>query len=309
MLLNNKKKYKQMLVRKLVESIVSDYLNENNIKFSSKIKDYYRLIIIAVVKFLKEEFLIDKDIVIIIKESKNNNKYGEVNLTNGKVFKLELNLNQSFSLIIKSIIHELTHIKQISKKELRISVDGLNILYGTDFTLPIIKYKEISKDLSKYRYLPWEVEAYDNMSDITLFNKIINSFTVGGAYSEKGYGPFLYECAMTFVYPNALSMSRDSTTSDDALNVWRKFETRNDVKKERMHSDEITHKKEDWLKSDFLGDNPEYRQKIFDLEDTRFFYNFGKSKLNNLLQIGKEYMSENNITEQDVEYMSWELES
>lgn len=141
------------------------------------------------------------------------------------------------------------------------------------------------------------------------FYSIINSFTVGGAYSEKGYGPFLYECAMTFVYPNALSMSRDSTTSDDALNVWRKFETRNDVKKERMHSDEITHKKEDWLKSDFLGDNPEYRQKIFDLEDTRFFYNFGKSKLNNLLQIGKEYMSENNITEQDVEYMSWELES
>ena len=32
-----------MLVRKLVESIVSDYLNENNIKFSSNIKDYYRL--------------------------------------------------------------------------------------------------------------------------------------------------------------------------------------------------------------------------------------------------------------------------
>lgn len=164
-----------MLVRKLVESIVSDYLNENNIKFSSKIKDYYRLIIIAVVKFLKEEFLIDKDIVIIIKESKNNNKYGEVNLTNGKVFKLELNLNQSFTLIIKSIIHELTHIKQISKKELRISVDGLNILYGTDFTLPITKYEEISKDLSKYRYLPWEIEAYSNMSDNILFDKIVNS--------------------------------------------------------------------------------------------------------------------------------------
>ncbi len=136
----------------------------------------------------------------------------------------------------------------------------------------------------------------------------INSFTVGGAYSERGYGAFLYECAMTFVYPNGLSMSRDSTTSDDALGVWRKFEKRNDVKKERMYSDEITHKKEDWLESDFLGDNPEYRQKIFDLEDTRFFYNFGKEKLNKLIEIGRKYMNDNNISEQDVEYMSWDLE-
>ena len=136
----------------------------------------------------------------------------------------------------------------------------------------------------------------------------INSFTVGGAYSERGYGAFLYECAMTFVYPNALSMSRDSTTSDDALNVWRKFETRNDVKKERMYSDEITHKKEDWLESDFLGDNPEYRQKIFDLEDTRFYYNFGKEKLNKLIEVGRKYMNDNGISDKDVEYMSWDLE-
>lgn len=136
----------------------------------------------------------------------------------------------------------------------------------------------------------------------------INSFTVGGAYSERGYGAFLYECAMTFVHPNGLSMSRDSTTSDDALNVWKKFETRNDVKKERMYSDEITHKKEDWLGSDFLGDEPEYREKIFDLEDTRFYYDFGKEKLNNLIQQGKKYMKDNNISEQDVEYMSWDLE-
>jgi hypothetical protein len=136
----------------------------------------------------------------------------------------------------------------------------------------------------------------------------INSFTVGGAYSERGYGAFLYECAMTFIYPNGLSMSRDSTTSDDALNVWRKFEIRNDVKKERMHSDEITHKNEDWLESDFLGDDPQYRQKIFDLEDTRFYYNFGKEKLNKLIEIGKKYMTENDISEKDVEYMSWDLE-
>lgn len=137
---------------------------------------------------------------------------------------------------------------------------------------------------------------------------IINSYTVHGAYSEKGYGAFLYECAMTYVYPNGLSMSRDSDTSDDALRVWFKFKERNDVKNERIYSDEITHKKEDWIEGGFLDDNPEYKQSIFDLEDTRFFYNFGKDKLNKLIQNGKEYMKKNNITEKEIEYMSCDLE-
>ena len=136
----------------------------------------------------------------------------------------------------------------------------------------------------------------------------INSYTVGGTYSEHGYGAFLYECAMTYVYPNGLSMSRDSTTSGDAISVWEKFETRNDVKKERMNSDEITHKKEDWAEGGLFNDNPDYLQKIFDLEDTRFLYTFGKDKLNKLIQNGKEYMNNNNISETDVEYMSWDLE-
>lgn len=136
----------------------------------------------------------------------------------------------------------------------------------------------------------------------------IKSFTVSGAYSDDGYGAFLYECAMTYVYPSGLSMSRDSTTSGDALNVWFKFNIRDDVKKERMYSNEITHKKEDWLEGGLFDDNPEYRQHIFDLEDTRFFYNFGKDKLNKLIEIGEKYMNDNNISGKDVEYMSWDLE-
>ena len=140
------------------------------------------------------------------------------------------------------------------------------------------------------------------------FYPTINSYTVNGAYSEHGYGPFLYESAMTYVYPKGLSMSRDGNTSGDALNVWFKFKDRKDVKNERMYSDEETHKKEDWVGSGFLDDDPEYRQSIFDLEDTRFFYNYGKSKLNKLIEEGKKYMKENDISEKDVEYLSWDLE-
>ena len=57
-----------------------------------------------------------------------------------------------------------------------------------------------------------------------------------------------------------------------------------------------------------LDDEPEYRQSIFDLEDTRFFYNYGKDKLNKLIEIGREYMNINNISEEDVEHMTWDLE-
>lgn len=136
----------------------------------------------------------------------------------------------------------------------------------------------------------------------------IESYTVVGVYSKGGYGVFLYECAMTYVNPVGLSMSRDSETSNDALKIWFKFKERPDVKHERMYSDEITHKKEDWLDSGYLNDRPEHRQEIFNLEDTRFYYNFGKDKLNKLLRVGKEYMIKNGITEQDVEYLSWKLE-
>lgn len=169
----------------------------------------------------------------------------------------------------------------------------------------------MSKGLTKNygKFLLFDINNKQPIGYIELgLHNPINSFNVHGAYSQRGYGPFLYECAMTYVYPKGLSMSRNSTTSDDALRVWFKFKERTDVKKERINSDEITHKKDDWINGGFLDDNPEYRQSIFDLEDTRFFYTFGKTKLNNLLQIGKEYMNENNISEQDVEYMSWDLE-
>ena len=130
------------------------------------------------------------------------------------------------------------------------------------------------------------------------FYKEINSFTVDGIYSDNGYGAFLYECAMTFVYPNGLSMSRLSSTSEDALQVQYKFYNRNDVKKERMYSDEMTYKKEEF-----------YDQEIIDLEDTRFYYTFGKEKLKNLITIGKVYAKNNRLSWDKIEDISYELEN
>lgn len=75
-----------------------------------------------------------------------------------------------------------------------------------------------------------------------------------------------------------------------------------------MYSDQITHKKEDLPSGGMFDDEPESLERIFELEDTRFFYNFGKDKLDILIKNGKEYMKHNNITGKDVEYMSWDLE-
>jgi hypothetical protein len=177
----------------------------------------------------------------------------------------------------------------------------------TNLSNDIIILSKLKKE--SYLFLLYDTKIKSPIGYIS-FNlyPTIDSYTVGGAYSNRGYGALLYECAMTYVYPNGLSMSRDGTTSDDALNVWRKFNHRTDVKKERIYSDEITHKKEDWINSGYLDDDLDYRQSIFDLEDTRFYYNFGKNKLNKLIEIGKKYMIKNNISEQNVEYMSWDLE-
>lgn len=114
----------------------------------------------------------------------------------------------------------------------------------------ILLSKGLSDDYGKF--LLYDINSKKPIGYISfgIYPKI-GSFTVGGVYSERGYGAFLYESAMTYIYPNALSMSRDSTTSGDALKVWFKFKERNDVKKERMYSDEITHKKEDWIEGGF----------------------------------------------------------
>ncbi len=63
------------------------------------------------------------------------------------------------------------------------------------------------------------------------YDKEPDVYSVSGAYSQRGLGPFLYETAMTLVYPKGLTASRESATSDDAMNVWGKFIDRNDVKK------------------------------------------------------------------------------
>ena len=95
------------------------------------------------------------------------------------------------------------------------------------------------------------------------YSETADVYSVGGAFALNGYGAFLYETAMTYVYPKGCSLSRSGGTSFDALDVWKKFDKRNDVRKERIYSDELTHKREDLPNGGMYDDNPEEMERIF----------------------------------------------
>lgn len=134
-------------------------------------------------------------------------------------------------------------------------------------------------------------------------------YSVNGAYSEHGYGPLLYEMAMTYVYPNGISLSQDGGTSGDALYVWSRFEGRNDVKKEPINRTDISDKEKDLIGGcDGNEDCLEDVQKIIDLHNTKFIYSGDKNNLQKIIKIGKDFAKENNISDDDIEYMLWDLE-
>jgi hypothetical protein len=140
------------------------------------------------------------------------------------------------------------------------------------------------------------------------YSEIADVYPIYGAFASNGYGAFLYETAMTYVYPKGCSLSRSSNTSYDALDVWEKFSKRNDVIKERMYSDELTHKREDLPAGGTYDNNPEELERILELEDTRFFFTYGKEKLDTLIEKGRIYQEENDISDDEIEEICIDLE-
>jgi hypothetical protein len=198
---------------------------------------------------------------------------------------------------MRKIIDKVKNFKQFTNERYEISNLPNNIVL-------------LSKEKSDGgHFLLFNIETKTPIGYISFgYYPLIESDVVYGIYSKRGYGVFLYESAMTHVYPNGLGMSRDGSTSPDALDVWTKFDRRMDVRKKRFQSDEITHKMEDLPDGGTYDDNPKYLEYIFQLENTRFFYDYGKDKLNKLLNIGIKYKIKYNISDDDIEHMSWDLE-
>lgn len=120
-----------MVLKEFVNNVIDEYLDENLFASDNTIKKHEKLINDAVINYLKGLWNFDANIVV--KKKQNNKLYGDISLTQNSVYNnnfiLHFNPNQSFISIIKSFFHEMTHIKQVSKKELRPS-DDWKISYG-----------------------------------------------------------------------------------------------------------------------------------------------------------------------------------
>lgn len=131
-------------------------------------------------------------------------------------------------------------------------------------------------------------------------------FGIYGVYAKHGYGPLLYEIVMTLVYPRGITMSDDSGTSDDALNVWRKFKSRPDVIKKPINRSGRTGKEE--LLNMTYRRSSDY-QEILDLHHTQFIYSLDKNIVNNLIEKGEKYKTKMNKPEGYYMGIVYDLES
>jgi DNA/RNA endonuclease YhcR with UshA esterase domain len=91
--------------------------------------------------------------------------------------------------------------------------------------------------------------------------------------------------------------------------VWEKFKNRSDVKKELIKRTKPSERESDLIDG-CDGDKEclNYIKKIIDLHNIKFSYSLGKDKLSNLIRIGIEYSNKNKISDDNIEYMLWDLE-
>lgn len=141
-------------------------INENILVKDNKIKTYEKLLINSIISFMKTK--LDFDANITVRKKYSTNLLGDIQINNNSVnnntFTLYFNPNQGYNQVIKSLIHELTHIKQVSKGELKPSDDYKTIIWKDEFTISVKEYYKLGKNVEEYKNVPWEAEAYSNMN-------------------------------------------------------------------------------------------------------------------------------------------------
>ena len=153
-----------------------DILSEDLFGTSLKLKPYEALMVKSVVSFMMDKYKFKAK--IIVKKKDKAGMIGDISLNSNSVdnnkFYLHFNPSQSYKRIIQSMIHELTHVKQVSKGELLPNKDYTSILWKGKEYIDAKEYGKLMKsDISAYRNLPWEIEADTNMT--SLYSMFVNS--------------------------------------------------------------------------------------------------------------------------------------
>ena len=243
---------------KFLQFLDNSLLNEDLFGTSLKLKPYETLMVKSVVSFMMDKFNFKAK--IIVKKKDKAGMIGDISLNSNSVdgnkFYLHFNPNQSYKRIIQSMIHELTHVKQVSKNELLPNKDYTAILWKGKEYITAKEYGRLMKtDVASYVKLPWEVEANSNMTslypqfikskywlelkgkDATL-DYIINTnenalneglLVEGGAYGHMAH-PFDTEMNLTFgdlkqiingALTGELELAREKTDGQALAISWR----------------------------------------------------------------------------------------
>ena len=154
---------------KFLQFLDNNLLNEDLFGTSLKLKPYETLMVKSVVSFMMDKFNFNAK--IIVKKKDKAGMIGDISLNSNSVdgnkFYLHFNPNQSYKRIIQSMIHELTHVKQVSKNELLPNKDYTAILWKGKEYITAKEYGRLMKtDVASYVKLPWEVEANSNMTSL-----------------------------------------------------------------------------------------------------------------------------------------------
>jgi len=155
---------------------LKNIINEDLFGTSLKLKSYETLMVKSVVAFMMNAFNFKAK--IIVKKKDKAGMIGDISLNTNSVdnnkFYLHFNPNQSYKMIIQSILHELTHVKQVSKGELLPNKDYTTILWKGKEYITAKEYGKLMKsNIGEYMKLPWEMEANKNMNN--LYTSFINS--------------------------------------------------------------------------------------------------------------------------------------
>ena len=156
---------------------LKDIVNEDLFGSTNKMKKHEALLISAIVEFMKKKYNLTSKIIIKKKEKKG--MFGDVVLNDNSInknkFYLHYNPNAYHPIMIQSLIHELIHVKQISKKELQPSSDYKSLMWKKKEYITVRDYNKLMKKgfSPEYKKLPWENEAYSKMK--SLYKPFLNS--------------------------------------------------------------------------------------------------------------------------------------
>lgn len=184
----------------------------------------------------------------------------------------------SLSLIrnkIRKIIKEnLSLINEIKK--------NINDLDENIYSLVVTKKNAIINFIL-YNNKELKVEAVLSMFK----NNEMENYSVSAVAAEKGFGPLIYEIAMTYIYPLGITPSRDGDVRGGAYNIYEKFFDRKDVEKKSIPETSPDFSED--IANDFSEDDI-----IFHILQTAYSYSFGKEKLKNIIENSKKF-NENEI--------------